>query len=70
MSQRNPFLASNFTKNIFLIIDQKVFVFYTFGSIIQKISICIKNNKKVVPKLVSLDDIWQISEFLTKNCFC
>ena len=21
-------------------------------------------------KLVSLDDFWQISEFLTKNCFC
>ena len=27
-------------------------------------------NQKVVPKLVPLDDVCQISEFLTQNWFC
>ena len=54
--------------NLFLLIFLgKSDLFGTFWSIFQKISI-VNKTKKLFPKLVSLEDIWQISEFLTKNC--
>ena len=44
--------------------------FETFWSIIQKIWIVIKNKKGCPYKFLNLDEFWQISELLTKYCFC
>ena len=38
-----------------------------FGQYLKKYQF--KPKQKSVPKLVSLEDFWQISEFQTKNCF-
>ena len=86
---KNPYLASNFTKNsnfvrklqkgllyfqnfqvyIFLLLTKKchkLILFRFFGEKTLFWQFGTFWTKKVVPK--SLDDFWQISEFLTKNC--